>query len=156
MARVRRTARLAAFVLLVSILVLGFALRTDLVTWFPSLAGLYSAIGLPVNIVGLEFQDSKTLTSFRGGKPVMLITSRIRSVTSQTVAVPPVLVSLLDGTGATVYEWTVTPQAATMAPGEVFDFSTEVSAPPQGAMTVRLAFTTPRAGSTAAAPAGID
>lgn len=153
MARMRRTARLGAFVLLVSILMLGFAIRADLVTWFPALAGLYAAIGMPVNVVGLEFVDSKTLTSFRGGKPVMLITSRIRSVASQTVPVPPVLVSLVDAGGATVYEWTVTPKATTMAPGEVFDFSTEVSAPPQGAVTVRLSFANPRAASTGAAPA---
>jgi predicted Zn finger-like uncharacterized protein len=155
LARMRRTARLGAFVMLVSILLLGFSMRADIVTWFPALAGLYAAMGLPVNIVGLEFEDSKTLTSYRGGKPVMLITSRIRSVAGQVVPVPPVLVSLLDGAGATVYEWTVTPQAKEMAPGDVFEFSTEVSAPPQGAVTVRLSFTTPRAGATnAAAPAG--
>jgi predicted Zn finger-like uncharacterized protein len=154
MARVRRTARLGAFVLLVSILLLGFSMRTDLVTWFPSLAGLYAAIGMPVNVIGLEFEDSKTLTSFRSGKSVMLITSRIRSVSSQTVPVPPVLVSLLDESGASIYEWTVTPKATEMGPGEVLEFSTEVSAPPQGAVTVRLSFTTPRAGAPAAAPAG--
>lgn len=154
LARVRRTARLGAFVLLVSILVLGFSLRTDLVRWFPALAGVYASIGLPVNVVGLTFEDSKTLTSFRGGKPVMLISSRIRSVASQPVPVPPVLVSLIDPAGATVYEWTVTPQATTMSPGEVFDFSTEVSAPPEGATTVRLTFTTRRTGSTNATPAG--
>jgi predicted Zn finger-like uncharacterized protein len=153
MAKMRRTARLGAFVLLVSILVLGFAMRADLVIWFPALAGLYASIGLPVNVVGLEFEDSKTLTSYRAGKPVMLITSRIRSVASQTVPVPPVLVSLLDGTGATVYEWTVTPAAKEMNPGEVLEFSTEVSAPPQGAVTVRLSFTTLRAGIAGAAPA---
>jgi predicted Zn finger-like uncharacterized protein len=154
MARVRRTARLGAFVLLVSILLLGFSLRTDLVTWFPALAGLYAAIGMPVNVVGLEFEDSKTLSSFRSGKSVMLITSRIRSISNQSVPVPPVLVSLLDAGGASVYEWTVTPKAAEMAPGEVLEFSTEISAPPQGAVTVRLSFTTPRAGASAAAPAG--
>jgi hypothetical protein len=137
----------------VSILVLGFALRTDLVTWFPALAGLYSAIGMPVNIVGLEFQDSKTMTSFRAGKPLMLITSRIRSIASQTVPVPPVLVSLLDAGGATVYEWTVTPKATRMEPGEVFEFTTEVSAPPQGAVTVRLSFATPRVAGMTGAPA---
>ena len=38
---------------------LGFALRTDLVRWFPALAGLYAAIGLPVNVVGLEFEDTQ-------------------------------------------------------------------------------------------------
>jgi hypothetical protein len=151
--RMRRTARLGAFVLLVSFLMLGFAMRADLVTWFPALAGLYASIGLSVNVVGLEFEDSRTLTSYRSGKAVMLITSRIRSVASQTVPVPPVLVSLLDGTGATVYEWTVTPAAKEMNPGEVLEFSTEVSAPPQGAVTVRLSFTTLRAGIAGAAPA---
>lgn len=153
MARVRRTARLGAFVLLVSILMLGFSLRTDIVLWFPALAGLYASIGLPVNVVGLEFEDSKTMTTFRSGKQVMIITSRIRSVAGTTVNVPPVLVSLLDSSGATVYEWTVTPQAKEMSPGEILEFSTEVSAPPQGATTVRLSFANPRA-STGAAPAG--
>jgi predicted Zn finger-like uncharacterized protein len=153
MARVRRTARLGAFVLLLSLLLLGFSLRNDLVAWFPALAGLYAAVGLPVNVIGLEFEGSKTMTTFRSGKAVMLITSRIRSIASQVVPVPPVLVSLLDESGATVYEWTVTPQATEMAPGEVFEFSTEVSAPPQRAVTVRLSFTTPRAGATSAVPA---
>ena len=103
-----------------------------------------------VNVVGLEFENSKTMTTFRGGKPVMIITSRIRSVAGTTVGVPPVLVSLLDGSGATVYEWTVTPLAAQMSPGEILDFSTEVNAPPQGATTVRLSFANPRAGAAAA------
>jgi hypothetical protein len=40
-----------------------------------------------------------------------------------------------------------------MAPGEILDFSTEVSAPPQGAVTVRLSFAHQRAG-TAVATAG--
>jgi predicted Zn finger-like uncharacterized protein len=152
LARVRRTARLAAFVLLVSILVLGFALRTDLVRWYPALAGLYAAIGMPVNVVGLEFEGEKTMMSFRAGKPVMMITANVRSVASDTVQVPPVLVSLLNNSGAAVYEWTVTLKATEMEPGEVLEFSTEVSAPPQDAVTVRLSFTNPRAVS--AAPAG--
>jgi predicted Zn finger-like uncharacterized protein len=150
MARVRRTARLAALVMLTAILLLGYSLRSDLVRWFPALAGLYAAMGLPVNIVGLEFDDSKTLTSLRDGKVVMLITSRIRSVSSRTVAVPPVLVSLLDENAATIYEWTVTPKAAEMNPGEVMEFSTEVNAPPQGVVTIRLSFANPRSGVVAA------
>jgi predicted Zn finger-like uncharacterized protein len=155
LARVRRTARLAAFVLLAGILVLGFAMRVELVRWYPALAGLYSAMGLPINVVGLEFENSKTLMSFRNGKPVMLITARVRSVATRTVDVPPVLVGLLDTAGTTVYEWTVTLKAREMEPGEVIEFSTEVSAPPQGAQTVRLSFTTPRGtASAASAPVG--
>lgn len=142
LARMRRTARLGAFVLLVSMLVLGFALRTDLVRWFPSLAGLYAAVGLPVNVVGLEFQDSKTINTLRDGKMVMQITATIRSASSRPVPVPPVLVSLLNDKGSAIYEWTVAPSLSEMEPGEVIDFRTEVNSPPDGAVAVRLSFTT--------------
>lgn len=141
LARVRRTARFGAFVLLVSMLVLGFSLRQDLVRWFPSLAGLYATIGLPVNVVGLEFQDSKTITTLRDGKMVMQVSARIRSIAPRVVKVPPVLVSLIDGTGAAIYEWTVTPGASEMAPGDVLDVTTEVNSPPPAAVAVRLSFT---------------
>lgn len=151
--RLRRGARLAALVTLLAILATGFLARTDLVRWFPELAGLYAAIGMPVNVVGLEFGDAKTVMSFRNGRSVMLISSRIRSIAARPVKVPPVLVSLLDANGASVYEWTVMPQAAEMEPGDVLEFSTEVSMPPQGAVSVRLSFTNPR--GTSAVPAGI-
>jgi predicted Zn finger-like uncharacterized protein len=149
-ARLRRTARLGAFVVLLSILVLGFALRTDLVSFFPQLAGLYSAIGLPVNVVGLQFEGSKTLTLLRDGKAIMQISARIRSVSNRTVTVPPILVSLLDAKGAPVYQWTVVPQAPSMDPGDIINFQTEMSAPPDGATTVRLTFT--NSGSPITAP----
>jgi len=142
LARMRRTARLGALVLLVSMLVLGFSLRGDLVRWFPQLAGLYAAVGLPVNIVGLEFQDSKTINTLREGKIVMQISAKIRSVESHSVAVPPVLVSLLNDKGQAVYEWTVSPSIAEMDPGEVMNFTTEVNSPPTGAVSVRLTFAT--------------
>jgi predicted Zn finger-like uncharacterized protein len=142
LARMRRTARMSALVLLISMLVLGFSLRTDLVSWFPQLAGLYAAIGLPVNIVGLEFRDSKTINTLREGKIVMQISARIRSIASRPVEVPPVLVSLLNDKGQAVYEWTVTPSIAEMDPGEMMDFTTEVNSPPDGAVSVRLSFAT--------------
>ena len=141
LARMRRTARLGALVLLVSMLVLGFSLRTDLVRWFPSLAGLYAAIGLPVNVVGLEFEDTKTINTLREGKVVMQIRARIRSINPRATRVPPVLVSLINDKGVAIYEWTVAPTVSDMEPGEVMDFVTEVNAPPPGAVSVRLSFT---------------
>lgn len=149
LARLRRTVRLVAFASLAIVLVAGIMLRTDIVRIFPSLAGLYAAIGMPVNVVGLEFENAKTLTTFRDGKKVMTISARIRSVAGQIVHVPPVQVSLLGEDGTAIYEWTTTPQAREMAPGDLFDFSTEVNSPPEGAAKVRLSFSN-RAGGTAA------
>ncbi|RYE06922.1 MAG: hypothetical protein EOP22_19770 [Hyphomicrobiales bacterium] len=154
LAQVRRSARFVALLTLVAVLVLGFSLRYELVRWFPQLAGLYGAVGLPVNVVGLEFDASRTMTTYRDGRAVMLITSRIRSVSTRTVPVPPVLVSLLDSNGAIIYEWTAAARAPEMGPGEVQEFSTEVSAPPGGAVTVRLSFANTRGGNGAAASLG--
>jgi predicted Zn finger-like uncharacterized protein len=150
--RLRRTARLGALVALMALLLLGFSLRIDIVRLFPSLAGLYASIGMPVNVVGLEFTDAKTLMSLRNDKTVMQITAKIHSMAGATVSVPPVLVSLLNDAGATVYEWTVAPEVKEMEPGEVMDFSTEVNSPPDGAVRVRLSFTTARGDTAAASP----
>jgi predicted Zn finger-like uncharacterized protein len=146
LARMRRTARLAALVALVSILLLGYSLRYDLVTWFPQLAGLYASIGLPVNVIGLEFSDAKTLTLLRDGKTVMQISARIRAVAGRSVPVPPILVSLLDAKGSPVYQWTVTPPTPSMDPGDIVPFTTEMNSPPDAAVTVRLSFTNPGGG----------
>jgi hypothetical protein len=43
--------------------------------------------------------------------------------------------------GKVLSEWTVTPDVVEMEPGEVQDFSTQVNAPPDGAVRVRLRFT---------------
>jgi predicted Zn finger-like uncharacterized protein len=150
LARLRRMARIGALATLLALLLLGFAARVQIVTAFPALAGLYASIGMPVNVTGLEFTDAKTLTSLRDGKTLMTINARIRSVAGTTEPVPPVLVSLVDASGATVYEWTATPQAAELHPGEVLDFSTEVNSPPNGAVKVRLSFTTPRPSAASA------
>jgi predicted Zn finger-like uncharacterized protein len=156
LARMRRTARLAAFVALASILMLGYALRYDLVTWFPQLAGLYAAVGLPVNVIGLEFSDAKTLTLLRDGKTVMQISAKMRAIAGRTVPVPPILVSLLDANGAPVYQWTVTPPTPNMDPGDVVPFTTEMNSPPDAAVTVRLSFATPGGGLQTPATAQVS
>jgi predicted Zn finger-like uncharacterized protein len=144
LARLRRTARVATIGLLLALLVGGVLARVELVRTFPSLAGLYAMVGLPVNVIGLEFSEAKTLKTLREGKTVMTINAKIRSVAGKPVPVPPVLVSLLSDKGASLYEWTAAPAAASMEPGEVLAFSTEVNSPPDGATRVRLSFTTPR------------
>lgn len=153
MAKLRRVARLVGALVLVAILGIGFFARYDIVRLVPELAAIYSAIGLRVNIVGLEFEDIKTLMSLRQGKNVILVTAKIRSATTKPVAVPLVLVTLLDDAGSVLLEWTVQPQGNEMAPGDVMDFSSEVSSPPAGATRVRLSFTT---GGSAAKPAKVS
>jgi predicted Zn finger-like uncharacterized protein len=141
LARARRALRLVGVSVLLMAIVGAVAFRTEIVRQFPDLAGAYEALGLGVNVVGLEFRDVTTLVTLRGGQNVMRVDGRIYSVAVRDVVVPPIVVTLLDAAGAKLYEWSAMPQARDLAPGEVVDFSAQLTSPPQGAARVRLTFT---------------
>jgi predicted Zn finger-like uncharacterized protein len=143
-AKLFRLIRLAAVALLVVLIAGGLLLRTEIVKLAPAMAGIYSALGLGVNVVGLEFSDVSTLMSRRGDSDVISVTATIRGVEARRVVVPPVVVSLLDADGASIYQWSVTPPAPDVEPGETVAFSAELAAPPKGATQLRLGFAASR------------
>jgi hypothetical protein len=140
LARLRRTARWLAAVVLALIVSCGVGFRTQLVLQFPALAGAYQAIGLGVNLVGLDFRDVKTIQTLRKGVEVLAVDATLRSASDRAVSVPAVIVTLLSASGAAIYQWSVMPKAADLRPGEVIPLETELSAPPPGAARVRLSF----------------
>lgn len=140
MARVRRTLRIVGVGTLALMLTGGLVLRADLVRLFPDLAGVYESVGLGVNVVGLDFRDVTTLIARDKDSEIIEVDARIYSVSPGEVKVPPVVVTLLDVEGAALYQWSVAPSAASMRPGEILDFSTEVRRPPPGTTRVRLGF----------------
>ncbi|WEJ58933.1 zinc-ribbon domain-containing protein [Devosia sp. FJ2-5-3] len=145
MARMRRTARIVAGGLLACIVGLGFFGRVQIVERYPDLAGLYSAVGLGVNVVGLDLAQLQSSRSVAEGKEALAVSAQIVGMMSDPVAVPPVLVSLLDAEDRTVYEWIVSPRVRDLMAGERATFDTRLSLPPSEAVRVRLSFTNGRA-----------
>lgn len=143
--RIRRNARYLAVVLIAAILASGFYFRVEIVRAVPSLAGMYESVGLGVNVVGLEFRDVQTLRALRDGKDVMVISARIHNVAKRQVNVPSVTVSILNADGRPLLDWSVTPLARAIAPGEVTDFETELNSAPIEADIVKLTFADSRA-----------
>lgn len=155
-ARLRRGLRLFGVATLITMIVCGIAFRTEVVRQFPDLAGAYEALGLGVNVVGLEFRDVTTLLALKGGTSVLRVDARIYSVAVRRLDVPPVVVTLLDESGARVYEWSVVPDAAQLRPGEIVDFSTQLSSPPPAAARVRLTFADGRSRSGSAVTTNVS
>jgi predicted Zn finger-like uncharacterized protein len=151
-ARVRRVLRTIGITTLLGLIVGGIAFRVEIVRALPGLAAVYEAVGLGVNVVGLEFRDLSTLVTLRDGAPVMKVDARIYSVAARPVVVPPVIVSVLDAAGNSLYEWRVPPDAPDLEPGEVVDFTAQLNAPPAGAERVKLSFASSRARSDTASP----
>jgi len=139
-ARFRGVLRVAGVGLLVAMIGGGVLFRTDIVRALPDLAGLYAAIGLKVNVVGLDFADVTTMLSRRGGSDVMTVNATIYGVETRRVLVPPVVVTLLGEGGVPVYAWSVAPKQGDLEPGEVIGFSAELASPPREARQVRLSF----------------
>ncbi len=141
-ARLRRIVRMVLTIALMTIVLGGYMFRENIVRSFPSMAGLYGAIGIKVNVVGLEFRDVRTLRALRNGAEIMEITASITNVSPDQVVVPPVLVSLLNKAGKSIYEWSTAPQVVGMQAGEWIEFKTQLTSPPPEAVSVRLSFVT--------------
>lgn len=139
-AKVRRAVRLVAVAALVLMIGAGIIFRTDIVRQIPDLAGMYEALGLGVNVVGLELRDATTLIAVRGGSRIMQVDARIFSVAPRRVAIPRIVVTVVDATGRSIYEWSALADVAELQPGEIVDFSTQLASPPADAHSVRLSF----------------
>ncbi len=139
-ARFKRGLRAVGAVILALMVISGVAFRENIVRAFPDMAGIYSSVGLGVNVFGLEFSAVQTLISLKNGMEVMDISAAIGSVSSRQVTVPQIIVTLLDGDGNSLYEWSVTARAAIMLPGEVIEMKTQLTSPPAQTKTVRLTF----------------
>lgn len=93
-----------------------------------------------MNVVGLDFADVSTLVSRRGDAEVLSVNATIIGVEARRVAVPAVIVTLLDADDKPVYQWSVVTRARDLEPGEVIGLATELNAPPSGVARVRLSF----------------
>ena len=99
--------------------------------------------GMPNTSAGTQ-ADFNTVLTRRDDVPVLRVEARIDNVTDRNVTVPPVVVSLIDAHGGSLYEWSVQPEARDLEPNEAVNFSTQLNATPAEAIAVRLSFASGR------------
>lgn len=144
--RMRKNARMLVAGLLALTIGGGLIGRTEIVHQIPDLAGVYAAIGLPVNVSGLEFVNVETLRSMQNGVDVMVVTGQVLNVSGKQTRVPPIAVSIHDEEGNSVYSWSVTPLMRVVAPNDTIEFEARLNSAPLGAQTIRLTFSDERRG----------
>lgn len=141
-ARLRRIGRMAAVITLMTLIGGGLFSRDLIVSAVPELSWIYGALGMSINVVGLEFRDVETVRTTIDGVEVIEITGNIENIAGRQVSVPPILVRLFDDQNVSIYEWSVQPQARVLTSGEWIEFSTRLTAPPSSATDLRLGFAT--------------
>ena len=120
----------------------GFVARTTLVRAVPDLAGFYAAVGLGVNLRGLEFRSVRTAQANQDGIPVLVVEGEIANVTSQTMEIPKLRLAVLGKEGRELYAWTSQLPRSSLKEGEQIPFKSRLAAPPPGAQQVFVRFIT--------------
>ncbi len=114
--------------------------RDNVVRALPASADLYAAIGLPVNLRGLDFRDIAPRRSFEEGLPVLVVEGDIANVRDERMPVPAVRVSVRGSGSEELYAWTVEPAQSALDAAGTMRFRTKLAAPPRGAEEVLLRF----------------
>lgn len=115
--------------------------RQHIVKAMPASAGLFSAINLPVNLMGLEFADIRSVSQTEREARFLIVEGGVRSIHSEQVQVPLIEIRLRGEDGRTLYTWTTEPPRKSLKPGEALHFRTRLATPPEAGRNVEVRFT---------------
>jgi predicted Zn finger-like uncharacterized protein len=118
--------------------------RSEVVRFFPQTASLFSAIGLPVNLRNLKFENMRISKETQEGLSALVIEGTIVSIAGKPTEVPRLRFAARDGGGQEVYTWSSMPSRSTIGPGEKLEFRSRLVSPPESATDVVVRFFGPQ------------
>jgi hypothetical protein len=141
----RRSSRWTALILvLFAFNVALVGARSEVVRFFPQTASLFAAVGLPVNLRHLKFENMRISKETQEGLSALVIEGTIVSVSSKPTEVPRLRFAARDASGQEVYTWSALPGRSILGPGEKLDFRSRFVSPPPNATDVMVRFFTPQ------------
>lgn len=114
--------------------------RTEIVRFLPQTASLYAAVGLPVNLRGLAFENIRMSRVEQEGVGVVVVEGSIVNVTGKPVEVPRLRLALRNDAKNEIYAWTAQPGRSILAPGDALQFRSRLASPPADARDVQVRF----------------
>lgn len=142
--RSRITIGMAVFLTALILPGIGVMLRVPIVRAYPKVASLFTEIGLPVNLTGLEFRNLNTLRELENGQPVLVVEGAVGNLTLSSQPMPGLRLALRSADGQEIYAWSVEPKTATVPAGDEVRFRSRLAAPPEEAVDIQLRFTEPK------------
>ena len=137
----RRSSRWTAIILL--LLAFNVALvgaRSEVVRYLPQTASLFAAIGLPVNLRHLKFEDVKISKEMQDGVNMLIVQGWIVSTAGKPAEVPRLRFAARNATGQELYVWTALASRSILDPGDRLEFTSQMASPPADAIDVMVRF----------------
>jgi len=133
-----------AVALAVAVVVIGgLAARGPIVSAWPEAGRLYRALGFeaaPSPTPGLEIRNVSSSQLIESGVPILVVTGEIQNVTGSEVQVPAIRVGLVDANQRELHHWTFAIEDDKLAANSATKFSTRLTGPPPGAITLSVRF----------------
>ncbi len=137
----RRSSRWTAIVLvLIAVNVAVIGGREEVVRALPQTASFFAAIGLPVNLRHLSFENVKILKEVQDGVNVLIVQGTIASNASKPITVPRLRFAARDAAGQEIYTWSALPSRSILGPGEHLEFRSRLASPPADARNIMVRF----------------
>ena len=114
--------------------------RTDFVRAMPQTASFYAAIGLPVNLRGLDFDGLATSTEQHEGVPILVVEGNVVNDTGKTEDVPHIRFAVRNAAHQEIYSWSAVAARTILPPGEEVAFHSRLASPPPDAHDVLVRF----------------
>lgn len=115
-------------------------LREKIVRIAPPAAALYSAIGLKVNLAGLELRGVSSKIVTEGARKVLTVEGEIVNLRREANRVPPVTLSVRGADGQAKYAWTTQAPKTRLEAGEKVMFRARLASPPADGADVLVRF----------------
>jgi predicted Zn finger-like uncharacterized protein len=131
------SAGIAACILLTATALWG---RQEVVRTVPAIAKLYAAVGLRVNLRGLEFRGVKSELVTEGADTLLVVEGEIANVSGHGSPVPPIEIGVRGPDGQVLYTWSNDPPQASLSASESTPFRARLAAPPDEAREVLVRF----------------
>jgi hypothetical protein len=139
--KTRRSTRWTAIILvLFAVNVALIGARNEVVRYLPQTASLFAAVGLPVNLRQLAFENVRITRESENGMTILMVEGHIVSTTNKPVEVPRLRFAARNTAGQEIYTWTVKPERSILEPGQRLPFSSRLASPPADANDVMVRF----------------
>jgi predicted Zn finger-like uncharacterized protein len=114
--------------------------RSEVVRYLPQTASLFAAVGLPVNLRNLRFDQVKITKEAQDGVNILIIEGLIVNTANKPTDVPRLRFSARNASGQDVYSWTALPSRGILGANESMEFRSRLAAPPADATDVMVRF----------------
>jgi hypothetical protein len=128
-----------AVAILIGVMAL-IALREKIVDVAPPAAKGFAAIGLPVNLAGLELREVRSHIEMDGARKVLAVEGEIANTRRESRSVPPVALTVRGEDGQAKYAWTTRVAKSRLEPGETIAFRARLASPPESGADVLVRF----------------